>query len=481
MASLLDLPNELLLQIIGKTIPDDIESFSECCTDMKVLAEEMLAQHKSDHYSYSAVKITDCSDIASEAINPRDLLEDILRTPRLALYPTHVFIGESWDRFMVQSSNIEGTEEDFDDELKDLIRKALEDCPYVYPNEVDERASDIRRGGMDATMAMLLALLPNVQSIKLFDKWFIGDYCWDMLDRITKASHEKYLPQDALSKLTKVGVHTHLITETPEEAQFLQHFAGLPSVQELRSDLNCTSTTMPLSWPCYQGGVTSIVITNSTLHPQLLFPLLERTSALQNFTYSRCVVDNTEWFPFEVCQALREHTSTSLEHLNLNWDAAVENRGSHDHLGDLRRFVSLKTLSVNLAMLNYQVNLGTRKYKQLADFLPASIEELELVGGGRDWDDGDNSISSWSISLQQDDQNDALGNRTPKEITSLFDGLAEAKGKHLPNLKRITFQWFYKSDHQYAATYQQIREVCEKAGCALEGPEPYVPDPWELE
>ncbi len=469
MATLLDLPNEIILQIIEHTVPDGIESLSECNKRIRHLATEALFQHEQDNWFYSLVRITELTDLDDAESDPLDLLEDILRTPHLALYPRNVFIGEWWERYAVHSSDPEGTIEDIDDELKVLIRQALENCPYVSSDEVDAWSSDIERGNADATMALLLTLLPNVRHIYLWDKWFVGDHCWDMLNRITEAPHKKDILKNSLAfrNLAQVEISTHLRTDTPEEADFLRRFAGLPSLTKLRySDVECSSISMGASYPVYHGGVTGIEIMRSTLHPQLLATLLERTRTLEAFTYHFCGNESAKWFPSRVCEVLQEHAAGSLEHLDLKWDMKVEDGGCHHHLGDLRQFGNLKRLSVNIAMLNYEVESGLWQYKRLAKLLPASVEELELVGGPNSIYD---PTHSRPILLGLGEMNSVLGYNIPEDMERLFDDLGETKAECLPNLRKIIFLCFGKPDPRHAAAYQRIQKACEKAGLAVEG------------
>lgn len=59
MPTLMDLPNEILIAIIGVIEPDDIESFSTCCKLIHGLARQRLEEHEYKKSIYSTVLVSD--------------------------------------------------------------------------------------------------------------------------------------------------------------------------------------------------------------------------------------------------------------------------------------------------------------------------------------------------------------------------------------------------------------------------------------
>ena len=170
MPCLLDLPNELICQIIEELNNDDIETFTESCKFIGILAADTRGELTANDKWYTCITIWDRTYKANNVFTPLDCLGWIFHNPRLALYPRSLTIGLFWEKFWVHYDSIWGNEDDdVEDDLKDSIRKALRNCPYVYPEEVQEWAYDIRCGHLDAGPSLLLALLPNLESICLYD------------------------------------------------------------------------------------------------------------------------------------------------------------------------------------------------------------------------------------------------------------------------------------------------------------------------
>lgn len=88
MGTLFLLPNELLYQVMHETIPDGIEGLSLTCKDLYGLATLYLEQHRANKRRYSTINL-----LAESSIVPFHLLEEILSTPRVVLYPKTVIIG----------------------------------------------------------------------------------------------------------------------------------------------------------------------------------------------------------------------------------------------------------------------------------------------------------------------------------------------------------------------------------------------------
>ncbi|MCJ1459161.1 hypothetical protein MMC28_009538 [Mycoblastus sanguinarius] len=339
MAVLLDLPNEILIQIIDDTIPDDIENFSQCCDRIANLAEETLEQHDDDKRNFDGPIISEHGN--EPHYSPLDFLKTIIRNPQLALYPKRLWLGDGDDDYYnTHHDDPDGRDTDIEDEMKDGIRKLLVDCPYIPHQDIERWASKIRGKCYHAGTALLLALLPNLRSISLYDSFYLGDYLREMLDNITEASHDPYPRQGslALSKLRRVRVKVGNTYDDnrEEQVEFLAQLAALLSAKTFRCDrLLCGDTVVDRPHPLIRGEVTEIIFSDSLIYPASLVSILQHVKNLRKFTYHLGGRSNPEWFPLEVCTILEEIANDTLEELDLSWAVDVEHSSTEirpDHL-----------------------------------------------------------------------------------------------------------------------------------------------------
>ncbi len=98
MPTLLSLPNEVLDHIISDVHIDDIEAFSSCCKQIKVLAAVRLAEHLARKFNFPAVVIEpeayDPADYVRASLIPTSLLWDFLMDEKNTLYPRSMSIGD---------------------------------------------------------------------------------------------------------------------------------------------------------------------------------------------------------------------------------------------------------------------------------------------------------------------------------------------------------------------------------------------------
>ena len=91
MANILDLPNEILLQIIEEfkeAVPTDIESLTACCKRIRALGDKLLEIHRTHRRLYGSVGSSDQGDLdkADRLLLLYLQLRDLLAIERLCLY-----------------------------------------------------------------------------------------------------------------------------------------------------------------------------------------------------------------------------------------------------------------------------------------------------------------------------------------------------------------------------------------------------------
>lgn len=329
--------------------------------------------------------------------------------------------------------------------MRKLIYSKLEQCPYIQRKDLEEWPPDDMffslYNSFDNPLALLLTLLPNLQSIFFV---FVDDYASRyythrttcMLAWISKANETDQQRPHALSRLVSLDQtwDSHRL-EYVKPLIFYLPFTGLPSVRSLSGDrvdgqfsknfyvpsmLDGCGDAEDIS-KTLKSGITTIEFINSDIPSSSFEQLLCRIGALQDFTY-----ESDEIYGFEPCKILNSLLSNaghSLVRLHLTCSGRLNQDGldpddldpsDYIFIGSLRGFQVLKTITVNNAMF-IEMCLDTEaggkilfKVHSLVDQLPTSIEKLSLY-----------SHEDFCIP----------GN--------IFDGLLESKARRFPKLKKI--------------------------------------------
>ena len=143
---LLDLPNEVLLQIISDIPNAALDSFAATCKTLRGLANGALRQHRARKAIYAHVTYGDPAKDDEETtwVHPTLMLRDLLRNdlfsyPRTLSINDHAYEGADWDDGRVYNDDDDGgcdedrqsevyrALQDFPDDVGSLVK----DCPYV--------------------------------------------------------------------------------------------------------------------------------------------------------------------------------------------------------------------------------------------------------------------------------------------------------------------------------------------------------------
>lgn len=104
MAQILDLPNELLLDIVGVIRVEDIEAFTSCNKHIFSLSQNVLQKHRAMKKKYSKVQLTasdlDTSDVR-RCVQSVVWLRDILFDETAASYLIRLHIQDGAEEFPV--------------------------------------------------------------------------------------------------------------------------------------------------------------------------------------------------------------------------------------------------------------------------------------------------------------------------------------------------------------------------------------------
>ena len=462
MAKLLELPQEILDQIIDDTIPESVEAFSKSCNYVNRLAKSRLEHHIADVASYCDIQITArrTNDLLRRhQASPLELLEDILQKPYLVRYPQRLWLGNG--------SRNDGRPRPTDsDEFRTQIVSALIDCWYVPSNEVQEWATQICLGDYDAGTALLLALLPNLQCFVIESTSIQTGYIGRMLCYIAEASYDPRFTGRclALSKLVKVELSGRgLFDEGEEEIEILAQLSTIPSVNILRCERIKCSEISSAFWNLdrYNSGVTIVEFFNCLVHPDVVDQLFGGMQALKRFYSGTSDGLNTTEDRSRIFQVLRQHAKHSLEELDLTWNSSTKEIFDLASIDDLRDFQKLKKLRVRYDAIMTEHEDGTLPQVPLTSILPLSITEVRLVGPYRYWHLGSHG--------ELTEKSKAIVRQALHDLASLFDGLPALKEKCLPNLVRVDCELTYVEDFEQSGVYQNIRETCMEVGVTVNG------------
>lgn len=455
MPGLLELPNEILDQIIDDTIPESFEAFSESSMHISSLAKDRVDQYFEGLDSHCLVELSNWGNPFCGECSPLKLLKDILQKPYLVRYPQQLTLGMIDD-------GISAYESAHNDKFRTHVIKALVKCRYVPSAEIEVWATEICRGNYDAGTALLLVLLSNVRCLFIDGNSFIGYYVRHMVSYIVEASHNPRLAGRclALSRVVKVHVSGSSYDRGKQDLGILAQLSALPSVNVLRcSRVLCPGKAITdLSRGEYYGGVTKIEVLDSQIHSEIISHLLRSVRGLTHFTCRLPVAYNNTWAASDICHVLRKRTKHTLEELDLTWLSDKETLPSFDGLQD---FQVLKKLRVRYDSIMSASENGTFSAAPLTSVLPSSLEELRLVGRHLPRQIKYNERLSERIQ--------SIITRDLEHLTKLFDGLPELKEECLPNLVKIDCENAYHRDFEQSGSYRHVREACLRAGVALDG------------
>ena len=454
MPKLLELPQEILDQVIDDTIPESVEAFSKSCTYVNRLAKSRLEHHIADVESYCDIRIYDRRTddlLRRHRASPLELLEDILQKPYLVRYPQRLWLGGPRD---------DGSPRPTDsDEVRNQIFRALNDCGYVPSDQVEEWATQICLDDYDAGTALLLALLPNIQCFVIEvieNSSYQTDYIGRMLCFIAEAPYDVRFAGRclALSKLVKVELSGLGLASRGE---ILAQLSTIPSVSILRCERIECSAIPSTGWNLhkYNSGVTIVEFHDCLVHPDVVDQLLGGTQALRRFCSWTNYRPNTTENRSRIFQVLRQHAKHTLEELDLTSNSSTK------EIDDLRDFRMLKILRVRYSAIMTEHEDGTLPQVPLTSILPPSITEVQLVGPYRSWET--------HSPRQLTEELKAVARQDLHDLASLFDGLPALKKQCLPNLVRIDCERSYAEELEQFGVFQNIRETCMEAGVTVNG------------
>ncbi|KAK4078066.1 hypothetical protein Purlil1_12087 [Purpureocillium lilacinum] len=379
MASIQDLPGEVLHPIFDFLTPQQLYSLCLVCKRFRGVAEP--------HLYFKIQMMWDSSSTPPIAA----LLRSILYRPHLA---SHV-------RTLVLNGNEDFYRDDFggrlppkmkvDDSQMELFEKAVQTSHTPINKEL--WICEMRAGTMDAFVTMLLSLLSSLRSLHIYRNFakesrILGMFLRSCLCAVTtKPAIEAYRFQ----QLREVS----FVTACDEARNSVVHNTAdvlplfyLPALQHLSVSI---SNPVTFSWPTKEPDLSRLISLDLTsIREAHLSHILKQTKALQSLRWEWLYDDNipdqfntTTIDLDQLCSAL-SHVRHTLTELNIGARAVAEDGGAALYLPPLNLQGSLKAIRdfdrLRVFQAPYALLLGFSPddARQLEDALPRCVRHVTI-------------------------------------------------------------------------------------------------------
>lgn len=397
MASLVQVPVELLRLICSDFGTGDILSLCRSCKSLYSAAHPLLFRHITIVWDRSAAR--------NKITNFTSLLLFILRHPSYARYIKTVdvptFDYNACCRHTLWSFKGQPSLSSLEDTavVRDVIKEL---CPRQFDGD-EWYLSVVKRADRGAIVALILALCTHLESFTATIDFLPPENPWfpDMIKRAVCA------PDGRATRLSRFHKLTHLTVSSRSSrdpdlsmAVFVLSFY-LPSVTNLYFDdalldpeneievWDPTSADYPFpAWPLKRpplaASLTTLQLNHTSARPGALEFLLRHTPNLQSLVYDCNLPSSCSPLNLTAVRKGLDHVCDTLVHLVVRFDIFADEgldptnlaavlRGS---LGPLGSMVALEDINVPLMFLLGQVT--PQDAAPLADILPPGLKRLTV-------------------------------------------------------------------------------------------------------
>jgi len=379
MATFTTLPNEALVLILDKTYPEDLDSIVLCCKRLHTFTDPRMRQRISDKISYTWRQLAWPNKGPSET---KFGLDELLSRPDIAPSVKTLCIseGSSWSAPGPGIPIFEDLQLTTDDTAwRGLF--AVSNCLYIQGSDANAWQTNLDGANIMSVAAVLLTLLPNLEKISfghLRDSTALV-YMVSNIARATYPAHWAFQYERPLSKLSSLSVNE--TTAASAITGLYEAFASLPSIRSL-----CAESFLTMNfdhWPqrLTTSNLTHIDFKTGGLRAEDFERLLGQITFLESFKYSYCDT-SINYEPAILVGLLKIYAGHSLTDLNLELDPSSDGvipRDNGCYVGSLRRIERLRRIRIDVSML-CELRENIWVVVKLIDTLPASVEEIRLVG-----------------------------------------------------------------------------------------------------
>lgn len=366
MTGFSDLSNELILEILRRVAPRDLDSACTITKSISLLAAPILKEHRKlkQQFSYSNI-FHDEHDVLFK------ILVEVLAKPRIALYVRSLildFNGPGWYSL--------GQVSRFDSNSLQLIRTAIENTGIILPDVVDERL-EANQDSIDnrSLLDLLLLHLSDLNSLKIFLLANSIQFFCEAIQGIQDVPAGTYLPH-----LKRVSINCLAI------ADWGRHYVmrSLVTLLALPSLVSCDVEGLSIRDEDYAIGtigcsqrfnITDLSFLDCAIGSKTLNELLGKTQNLESFS---CVFSkarfSSEQFGLDwywLGAGLLLNTKHSLQKLQLQSNGL-------DFIGavcSLSEFKLLREIHIELPVFLCDWGMDSDNFRKM---LPASIQKIHL-------------------------------------------------------------------------------------------------------
>ncbi|KAK4691788.1 hypothetical protein P7C71_g5288, partial [Lecanoromycetidae sp. Uapishka_2] len=495
MTQLLDLPDELLLEIIKQTCPEGIENLVSCCKKLYNTSDRILEKHRTNKRKYSrlAWPPADLWQPDDEGWGFATSLSKLLYEPQLAPYVRslqyYTHRGEDREQLLkiFPQKSIEtgdGVWQDFFD---------VSECPFIPEAELADWQKKIDMADMETVLALLLTKLPNLERLAVRSLQS-GIEVLTMMKHSSKAHQSPNAHIRMHAPLRKLKVISELdITPEASNIGLLEAFFMLPSMKAIqyRGEIDVFNL-----WPS-SPAISEMTRVNyrepkhhghsvMNINLEAFDRVLAHVRHLEHFDHKRdCDNHFQETKTTDIVKVVDKHARATLTKLNLHFYhvSLLQMKKNNIFVGSLRSFTHLSKIDISLALLIRNQN-DQCTAARLVDIMPSSLEEL-IIGDhyifGRPVPNEDETrldhhtvenesgVLDHPRNLENEpdlQEKDDFLERTVEFLTGVFDGFPELKEKRLPNLKLVVLAEFVA--RTVLLVHKKMNIMCEKEGIALE-------------
>ncbi len=484
MPHILKLPDELLLDIIVGLQRDDLENFTLTCKRLFNVGHASLQEHRTLKQKYSKILSGTLlrEDFEEDVYrkHPIHLLLEVLENPTIVEYPIKMIVGDC-----EHEDNEYHDEDTVMPDCREAISAAVSQCAYVRPRQRESITNEIILGRVDATVALLLTILPNLVSVEFYNlstnSVYLLDVLWSIagtqlgiqvetvVDENAESTRDESANEDveensfegsqALTKLTHILVDRYDPgMEGNEDFCLLAPFVALPSARSL-SGAMIEGSWFPTFGRRLESGLKDITLTESCFDPEVFDLFISKIAALTSFTFhfARTVRSETEWNPRSIIQSLTKHQGDSLEKLDL----AGDDRGKEHFIGSLTEFRNLKVIRIESTMFIEEAKVTVDDKPPNSMSWPFNLVDRSLSAQAHDVEQVHRVVDLLPRSVQTLTMTDW---KIGKAITlKMMEGLAASKTQEFPVLRLLEFE-------KRVDLPLEVRDSLEKAGIEVRHP-----------
>ena len=483
MPTLLSLPVELHLGIIKETDLYDLEALWTSCKTFYAYGKDKLQLHTYRKYKFHTI-IVGWDNGSPDQIHPLLDLRDVLEDEEAKLYPRVMEINslsygdpdEDDDDSLAERKRVEIHEivEEHGDRIDTMVaeihRKLLPNAP---PTDATAWSNEIQWGEPAATVVLLLALYPHLESLHIYDPnqdWWSTDY-GELFTSVTSAAADS--TTNTLGILSKLSDFTlrgcTSQSGLQSKAELLSPFMALPTVRSIEA-YDVDGRNVQWSWGTGFSQVTDVKFELCDIDTTTLTSHIGAMKALVTFTYKfhpttdEDEVEYSRWEPRAIVASLHLYACDTLTILELTASNLKKTEPFQDDepcLGSLRAFKVLRLVKLDTMMLYERVkpasslsgkpgqkvsqeNRKQARAQPLVEFLPASIQRFHLmsrkVGKGP----------------------------SRQDVGTMFIGLPNLRTRCLPKLEEICVEYTDEADDVEEEGRLELRSRCKEAGIKVE-------------